>query len=386
MRIFILGTGATGSLIARLLVRQGHQVTCGDRNPDRARRFLGKNSRIPIREVNARNLWSIVVAARGCHLIVNASTAVLNKIVLRAALRLRAHYLDTASHQTDAPFQAEQLRFSKQFLAKRRTAVINAGAAPGLTNLLVARSADLLDGVDAVHIRLYESTGSDEPVSQWSSDGAFDEAVSRPRVYRNGRFSFGKRFGEREVFRFPSPVGPVGVVLAAQDEVVTLPRIVGMQEMDVKIGGNDFERLRRWYRQGRLRKAHGPGANRFPQTPTPRQMAGLVARGALYHARFAAAVVARGHKSERHAIIRWDASFPTLRQTRRREVYTSPVAWATAHMAALFVKHFPRELPGVHPPEALPARTRQAILAGARAYGIRINKRLTLLKPVDDEE
>lgn len=386
MRIFILGTGATGSLIARLLVRQGHQVTCGDRNPDRARRFLGKNSRIPIREVNARNLWSIVVAARGCHLIVNASTAVLNKIVLRAALRLRAHYLDTASHQTDAPFQAEQLRFSKQFLAKRRTAVINAGAAPGLTNLLVARSADLLDGIEAVHIRLYESTGSDEPVSQWSSDGAFDEAVSRPRVYRNGRFRFGKRFGEREVFRFPSPVGPVGVVLAAQDEVVTLPRIVGMHEMDVKIGGNDFERLRRWYRQGKLRKAHGPGTNRFPQTPTPRQMARLVARGALYHARFAAAVVARGHKSERHAVIRWDASFPTLRQTRRREVYTSPVAWATAHMAALFVKHFPRELPGVYPPEALPVRTRQAILAGARAYGIRINKRLTLLKPVDDEE
>jgi len=386
MRIFILGTGATGSLIARLLVRQGHQVTCGDRNPDRARRFLGKNSRIPIREVNARNLWSIVVAARGCHLIVNASTAVLNKIVLRAALRLRAHYLDTASHQTDAPFQAEQLRFSKQFLAKRRTAVINAGAAPGLTNLLVARSADLLDGIEAVHIRLYESTGSDEPVSQWSSDGAFDEAVSRPRVYRNGRFRFGKRFGEREVFRFPSPVGPVGVVLAAQDEVVTLPRIVGMHEMDVKIGGNDFERLRRWYRQGKLRKAHGPGTNRFPQTPTPRQLARLVARGALYHARFAAAVVARGQKSERHAVIRWDASFPTLRQTRRREVYTSPVAWATAHMAALFVKHFPRELPGVYPPEALPVRTRQAILAGARAYGIRINKRLTLLKPVDDEE
>ena len=386
MRIFILGTGATGSLIARLLVRQGHQVTCGDRNPDRARRFLGKNSRIPIREVNARNLWSIVVAARGCHLIVNASTAVLNKIVLRAALRLRAHYLDTASHQTDAPFQAEQLRFSKQFLAKRRTAVINAGAAPGLTNLLVARSADLLDGIEAVHIRLYESTGSDEPVSQWSSDGAFDEAVSRPRVYRNGRFRFGKRFGEREVFRFPSPVGPVGVVLAAQDEVVTLPRIVGMHEMDVKIGGNDFERLRRWYRQGKLRKAHGPGTNRFPQTPTPRQLARLVARGALYHARFAAAVVARGHKSERHAVIRWDASFPTLRQTRRREVYTSPVAWATAHMAALFVKHLPRELPGVYPPEALPARTRQAILAGARAYGIRINKRLTLLKPVDEEE
>src|SRR6185503_10351391 len=110
MRVFVLGTGAAGSLIARLLVRHGHQVTCGDRNPERARRFLGRKSTIPIREVNARNLWSIVKAARGCHLIVNSSPAVLNKIVLRAALRLRAHYLDTASHLTDSPFHAEQLR------------------------------------------------------------------------------------------------------------------------------------------------------------------------------------------------------------------------------------------------------------------------------------
>jgi len=386
MRIFVLGAGATGSLIAHLLVRQGHRVTCGDRDPERARRFLGKKSRIPIRQVNARNLWSIVTAARGSHLIVNASPAVFNQIVLRAALRLRAHYLDTASHLTGTPFKAEQLRFEARFRAKRRTAVINAGAAPGLTNLLVARSADLLYGLEAVHIRLYESTGSDDPVSQWSHDSAFDEAVSRPRVYRQGRFHFGKRFGEREVFRFPPPIGPVGVVLAAQDEVVTLPRVLRMREMDVKIGGNDFERLRRWYRQGKLRKSHGPAMNRFPQTPTPRQVAKLVARGVLYHARFAAAVVARGWKGERRAVIRWDVGFPTLHQIRRREVHASPIAWATAHIASLFVKHFPRELPGVHPPEALPATTRQAILAGARACGIRISQRVTLLKPLEDEE
>ncbi len=188
------------------------------------------------------------------------------------------------------------------------------------------------------------------------------------------------------MFRFPRPVGPAGVVLAAQDEVVTLPRFLELREMDVKIGGNDFERLHRLYRQGRLRRASGPGAKRFPQTPTPRQMEKLLARGALYHARFAAAVVAHGRKDERHAVLRWDASFPSLHQIRRREVYTSPIAWATAHLAALFVKHFPRTLPGVHPPEALPAKTRQAILAGARSYGIRVTRRLTLLGPVDDED
>ncbi|MGH8622553.1 MAG: saccharopine dehydrogenase family protein, partial [Burkholderiales bacterium] len=311
---------------------------------------------------------------------------VFNRTILRAALRLRVHYLDTASHQTRNPFKAEQLSFDKQFQAKNRAAVINAGVAPGLTNLLVARSAELLDDLEAVHIRLYESTGSDAPVSQWSHDSAFDEAVSRPPVYRQGRFHLGKRFGEREVFRFPPPIGPAGVVLAAQDEVVTLPRVLGMREIDVKIGGNDFERLRRWYRQGKLRRSHGPVASRFPQTPTPRQVAKLVAHGVLYHARFAAAVVARGQKNGRHAVIRWDAGFPTLRDMRRREMHASPIAWATAHLAALFVKHFPRDLPGVHPPEALPARTRQAILAGARAYGIRIGMRLNLGKPVDDED
>lgn len=386
MRIFILGAGATGSLIAQLLVRQGHQVACGDRSPDRARRFLGKKSKVPIRTVNARDIWSIVKAARGSHLVVNAGPAVLNKIVLRAALRLRAHYLDMASHQTNNAFHAEQVRFHQQFLAKNRVAVINAGVAPGLTNLLVARSADLLDGLDTVHVRLYESTGSDEPVSQWSSDAAFDEAVSRPPVYRNGRFRFGQRFGERERFRFPRPIGPAGVLLAAQDEVVTLPRYLKMRELDVKIGGNDFERLRRLYRQGKLRRSSGPGATRFPQTSTPRQLEKLLAGGTLYHARFAAAVVAYGHIEERHAMIRWDATFPTLHQIRRREVYTSPIAWATAHMAALFVKHFPRAVPGVYPPEALSLRTRQAILSDVSKYGIRVSRRLKLLEPVDDEE
>jgi hypothetical protein len=386
MRIFILGAGATGSLLAHVLTRQGHQVWCGDKDPARAQRFLGKRSRITVKEVNARNLRSVVRAARGCHLLVNCLPAVFNKTALRAALRLKAHYLDTASHLTGYPFQVEQLRFDAGFRKKRRTAVINAGAAPGLTNLLVARTADLLDVVETVQVRLYENTDSDDPVSQWSPDSSFDEAISRPRVYRNGRFHLGPRFGEREVFRFPPPIGPAGVMLAAQDEVCTLPRVIPMRALDVKIGGNDFERLRRWYRLGRLRKSRGLPVKHFTKTPTPRQVARLLHHGRLWHARFAAAVVAQGVKGERYAMLRWDAGFPSLHQLRRRGRFTSPIAWATAHMAALFIRHFPRELAGVYPPEALPREIQQAVLSGARAYGIRLTKRIKLLAPIDHEE
>src|SRR3974390_1867861 len=120
MRILVLGAGATGSRLAQLLERQGHEVWCGDRDPERARRFLGKKSPIAVAEVNARNLYGIVRAAKGCQLIINASASVFNEIVIRAALRLRARYLDLSSHLTRNPFRAEQYRHTGKFEAKHR--------------------------------------------------------------------------------------------------------------------------------------------------------------------------------------------------------------------------------------------------------------------------
>jgi hypothetical protein len=377
MRIFVLGVGATGSYLVKLLTRQGHHVTCGDRDPERAHRFLGSNLSVTVERVNARDLWSIVKAARGTQLMVNALPAVCNRVVIRAALRLRAHYLDTAAHLTKSPFRAEQLQFTQPFLEKRRAAVITAGVAPGLTNLLVAAAADSLDAVEIVRVRLYESTESEHPVSQWSAEVSFDEAVSRPRVYHDGRFSLGQRFGEREIFRFPAPIGPVPVMLAAQDEVVTVPYVIPLQSMDAKIGGSDVDRLRRWYRQGKLRKSRGLVSARFPRTPTPGTVDRLIQGGILHNAHFGAAVVVKGVKAGRRMTIRWDATMPSLSQLYRQGELRSPIAWATARMASLFVKHFPRDLIGVHAPEALPQEVRRAILRDARARGFSLVKRVT---------
>jgi len=168
--------------------------------------------------------------------------------------------------------------------------LIHAGAAPGLTNLLVKQAAAGLDTIEKVQVWLFEETASDNPVSQWSAYDSFDEAVSRPRIYRNGRFEFGERFGERELFSFPAPIGKVGVLLAAQEEVVTIPHVLRVREMDAKIGGIDMERLRRWYRQGKLNRSHGLVAARFPAMP-PRAMTKLVRRGILRNERFAVAVL-----------------------------------------------------------------------------------------------
>jgi saccharopine dehydrogenase (NAD+, L-lysine-forming) len=389
MRIFVLGAGATGSLLAQLLERQGHTVWCGDRDPERGRRFLGQKSPIPITAVNARNLRGIIRAARGAQLIVNASASVFNLIVMRAALHLRAHYLDLSSHLTKNPFKAEQFTFAKRFREKSRLAIINTGAAPGLTNLLVKRAAEGLDEVSTVQIRLYESTESDDPISQWSPEVTFDEAISNPRVYRDKQFRMEKRFAELEKFRFPEPIGTANVVLAAQDEVATLPYFIPMTNMDVKIGGNEFDRLRRWYKQGKLSKSRGIVRQRFPQTSSPRMIARLIRQGVLQNARFAAAVLVRGvkhgKKEDQQLLIRSDCAFPTLYQIRQQGRFTTPVAYATAHVAALFIKFFPRDLTGVLAPEQLPMETRRAIIAGIRKHSVRITHRISPLKASEDD-
>jgi hypothetical protein len=343
-----------------------------------------------VAQVNARNLRGILRVAKGCQLIINASASVFNEIVLRAALRLRAHYLDLSSHLTRHPFHAEQFKYAKKFEQKRRAAIINAGAAPGLTNLLVKRAADQCDEVRSAQIRLYESSESADPISQWSPEVSFDEAVSNPRVYRDGKFKLAKRFSEIEKFRFVEPVGLARVVLAAQDEVATLPRFIPMRDLDAKIGGNEIDRLRRWHKQGKLSKSRGMVRHHFPETSSPRAIAKLIRQGVLQNARFAAAVlvrgVQRGAKEDVHVLLRSDVLFPSLYTIRRQGRFTTPVAFATAHVAAQFVRNFPKDEAGVFAPESLPVEVRREILAGVRSQGLKILHKVTILKTSEEEE
>jgi len=101
---------------------------------------------------------------------------------------------------------------------------------------------------------------------------------------------------------------------------------------------------------------------------------------------FAAAVVVRGSKQEDRIEVRYDAIFPSLYQIRQRGLALSPISYATAHMAALFVKHFPRDLAGVFPPGAIPLENRQAILKDVQSRGIHITTKVTRNKILEEDE
>ncbi|HEY6944810.1 MAG TPA: hypothetical protein VI431_06695, partial [Candidatus Acidoferrum sp.] len=122
----------------------------------------------------------------------------------------------------------------------------------------------------------------------------------------------------------------------------------------------------------------------------PKRIAKLIRQGILQNARFAAAVLVKGVKhgktADEHLLIRSDCMFPTLYQIRQQGRFTTPVAYATAHVAALFVKFFPREPAGVFAPEMLSAETRRAILSGIRNNSIRITHKTTVLKNRGEED
>jgi hypothetical protein len=110
----------------------------------------------------------------------------------------------------------------------------------------------------------------------------------------------------------------------------------------------------------------------------------------LQNARFAAAVlvsgIKRGKKEDLHLLIRTDCSFPTLYQIRQQGRFTTPVAYATAHVAALFIKFFPRELAGVYAPEMLPVEMRRAIISGIRARSVKIHHKTTVVRRLSDDD
>jgi len=116
----------------------------------------------------------------------------------------------------------------------------------------------------------------------------------------------------------------------------------------------------------------------------------LIRQGVLQNARFAASVIVigvkRSPKEDQRPSIRSDAIFPTLYQIRRQGKFNTLVAYATAHVAAQFIKYFPRETEGVFPPEALPVEVRRAILAGVKKSGVKIMHKVTALKPAEDQE
>jgi len=156
---------------------------------------------------------------RGSDVVINAAHPRLNMLIMKEALKRRVHYVDLAG------YPSEQVKQDSKWTKAGLAAILGMGEDPGFSNVMARRAVDMLDHVDEVKIRDGETSTSEAYpfVALFAPDVFLEEAVSPARYFENGETKTSPPMSEREIYRFPPPVGDVPVYRMDHEEVHTLP-------------------------------------------------------------------------------------------------------------------------------------------------------------------
>jgi lysine 6-dehydrogenase len=205
-------------------------------------RALGRPFRPKLGAVfcDARNPDSLKGALHGAFAVISAAQHTFNLDIMRAALHVRAHYVDLGGlfHMT-----RKQLELDADFKAVGRTALLGMGAAPGITNILSRYCADQLDTVTEIHTRVGsvdQSRYEPKPALSlsYSLKTILEEFSTEPAVFTRGEFKFVQPMSGDAPHPFPKPVGTQRPMYTIHSEVATLPltyRDKGVKEVSFKI-------------------------------------------------------------------------------------------------------------------------------------------------------
>ena len=384
MKIFIVGGGSTGSIIAHILA--SHQsvenVTIGDAAPERARKFIVQNPKIALRLIDAKNTHELAKALAGFDLVINSSMAANNESVMRSALEAKINYQDLDSDYKSG--KVDQTRFHEQFKEKNLIALFNASASPGVTNLMAGELAENMKRIEYVRIRVLEDVSSDIPFTAWSKAIAFEEIYDEPYVWEFGKYVKRDNFADEETYNFPEPYLNTRCYLIDQDEIGTIPQYIKTRRADLKIGGSEIELARTLFKLGLLRKRQVRIGNAlitpydfmvkiWSDVPSLKEMRSIAASGKLRDAHFWAAVEIRGTVDEKKMTRRAVIQFPAQSEINKLHPGANYVSYAAGVSAAVFALHVSEiKERGTFPPEALLEEARAKIIAALKKQGVKI--------------
>ncbi len=374
MKVVILGFGAVGSVLARLLAKEEtvEKVICGDIKF----RFKIKNKKISFRRVSIldKNSFSNFLREIKPDVVINTSLPGFNLKIMEGCLKAGVNYLDTCSYwdfdenpRAKIPYKMEQLDFNNDFKKKGIFGLINAGVSPGLTNLIAKECANRLDSVDFIKIRLVEDTGSKELFFSWNKDWLLDEIAWQPLVYYNKKFKLEEPFLGEEEFEFPSPIGKRKVYYFAQDEVGSLPLYIKTKNLDVKAYDNNIDVSKLLVQLG-LTSHNKINIRDFKISPIQFLSAVLPdsppgTEKKFKESLFAISIEAIGKLKGRKKIFKYSVVFPKQRDIEKLGLNANFISYPTALSVKLFVMAlFKMTGKGVFPPEAIEDEVRKGIL------------------------
>jgi len=261
MKIIVLGNGVQGSTVIRRLCEEPNvsEVICADYNLEVSKRLEKMLKKAKAARVDGSKIEEILSAAKGAELIVNALPPEFNPVVMEAALKGKMNYQDLASGPVEGVDFVEtvkrQLALDERFKKEGLTALINAGSAPGITNLLARNAYDKLDSCERIQVLLFESVWTKKFIPfWWSPSTAFGDMAAKPIVFENGKFKRVKPFNDPVMVDFKG-LGTRRLVDHEHEEPVTFGlTLKGLKYAGLKMGGPAIELSESFYKMGLLGK------------------------------------------------------------------------------------------------------------------------------------
>jgi saccharopine dehydrogenase-like NADP-dependent oxidoreductase len=355
---------------------------------------VGRGVRFERADASDVGAIAALLRSGGFDIVVNTAIPDFIPQVQRAALEARTNYLDLTSillHARDG-LPIEQLEHADAWQRSGRTAFVNGGSAPGLTNVMAREAVDRLDEVDAIRIRDYSVVHSDEFVTLWSPRVFLVDCATPPLVWEDGRPTRMPIFSGAEELEFPPPVARRGkVYLHAHEEPATLPLFVGkpVRYCDYKIGDPDIDTWRFIVERLGLMDEEPMeigGARvspremllrRMPETLGPERLRALVESGRLQGCTMVLCEVAGRRNGTPVRTTLWTES-PDIRSACATLPGASDISLLTSVPAATFALMLLRGQvgrTGVVLPEMLGPEERAVFRSEIGRYGIQIRSR-----------
>ena len=100
VKVLVVGAGAQGGPCASILAGENNvsEIRLGDINLDTAQKVAARigSDKIQPTKLDASNLDDVISLASGVDVILNFTLIKFNTIIMKAALAVKAHYVDTA--------------------------------------------------------------------------------------------------------------------------------------------------------------------------------------------------------------------------------------------------------------------------------------------------
>ncbi len=182
-KVAVIGAGGVGQVAAAVLLQEDHDVLLVDRSKESLHR-ASQRVKVPTAVADATSLDDVKKAVGQVDLVV---TALPGSIAFRALKNLSSLGVDIVD-VSFFPEDPEEL--GKEFERQGRTLIVDAGVAPGLSNMLVGVGDRRLGGIRGAYIYVGGISERPDPplglVPSWSISDLIDEYRRPARVIQDG--------------------------------------------------------------------------------------------------------------------------------------------------------------------------------------------------------